>query len=336
LTTAYRTAWRLLLALVVARTAFADEAPSLTTDVTYEAPPQCPDAREFQRGIDARVGKAPRDAAARELRRLSVRIELRDDGFTGFLRAQDVDGSETSRQVSVSTCNELVEALAFLAALAMGVAADPMLAATATPEAPPAVTPPPVAKASASHSPPFHPWRFEAGGEAAMTGLVGPGVRFLPEPFIEVRHDVTSNGARTGWLSAVRLSFDRVGSSTLGPAMGGTATLTLTAGRLDACPLRVPFPGRLSIAPCVGVRVGILEGTGNNIIHASQQAKGWLSVDAMARFEWEALDWLVFEGQGGPIAPLFRYEYYFGPNKTLYNVPAIGGFAGLGAGVRFP
>jgi hypothetical protein len=174
-------------------------------------------------------------------------------------------------------------------------------------------------------------WRVSLGAEATGMTLVGPDVRFGPEPFIEVSRD-----SPRVLSPAIRISGVRIGSGDLGSPSGGSASLTLTAGRLEGCPLRWRPVPTLGLLPCVGTRVGVLEGNGSQIVNARGDTRVWVSVELLARLQWELLDWLLLELQVGGMAALFQYQFYFAPDARIYDMPVLGGFAGAGVGVRFP
>jgi len=259
---------------------------------------------------------------------LHVSIEARGGSFVGQLRVADADGAESIREVTARRCEELVDALAFLSAVTL------TLGAEGSPVAPPPSAPTPPAAPSPLPTPvPEEPrrWRFAAGGDASVILWVGPSARVSPELFLEAR--------REGGVFAptIRLSGTRVTSGELHPANGpGTASLTLTAARLEGCPIRWrPVPS-VRLLPCFGIRGGVFEGVGADVAVVRTENRTWLSVELVGRAEWAPFSWLFFELQGGGSVPILRYQFYFDPDIPLTETPAIGGFAGAGGGVRFP
>ncbi len=325
-----------LCLLLVAATAHADDGATMR--VTYAAPPACPDVGAFRASLDARVAQAPSAPSARFPGSIDVRIEPSPGtGYRGTLRVRDTDGTVSARQVGAAACDELVDALAFVTALTMGLAPPPPPPRPPPPRPPePAVLPTPV---------PLRPvpgpargqggWRVGLGVDATALSFVGPEVRFGAEPYLALALDT-----RHLFAPAFRLEGVFLGSETIQPASGGIASLTFTAGRVEACPIRWRPVPRVGLVPCAAMRAGVLRGVGTAIPNAKDTNEPWLSVEAAGRVEWEILDWLIVEAQGGGSVPLFRYEFYFvptpGAKEDLHQTPAVGWFASAGAGVRFP
>jgi hypothetical protein len=302
--------------------------------VEYHAPPGCPDAAAFQRSLDARLAPTAKADPRLALRGLRLDIEARSDRYVGELRVRDAEGLESQRELAASTCEELVDAMAFLAAVSatLGVGQSiPPPAEAAVPAAPRTAAPvtrsePPLDATKRSR------WRFAIGSEATVVSWVGPSLRLGPEPLLEARYE------RDRLVSPVlRLSGTYVTSESVSTAsLGGTASLTFIAARLESCPIRWRALRTVAISPCVGVRGGVIEGTGANIIDNNSQTKPWLSAELLGRVEWTPVGWLFFEAQGGGSVPFFRYDYLFNPGAQLTETPAVGWFAGAGGGVRFP
>src|SRR5579864_1380076 len=130
--------------------------------LTYVAPPPCPSEAEFTKRLQARL-VGPR-GAERARRSLEVRISAQADGtFVGRLSLVVADGGSTTKTLAARSCDELVDALSLVGALALQTdeaaanggeratvpSASPSASADARAE-PPAPPSAPVASASAA------------------------------------------------------------------------------------------------------------------------------------------------------------------------------------------
>jgi hypothetical protein len=134
----------------------------------------------------------------------------------------------------------------------------------------------------------------------------------------------------------VRVSALWVESRPIAPSSGGDATLTIAAARIEGCPLRLAASGSVSLLPCVGFEAGALQGSGKDIANQRAATRFWGGVDAFARLTWDASNLFVAEMQGGLTVPLVRHEFIFIPNVSIYDLPPVGAFIGIGLGVHFP
>ena len=327
---------RMATACAVLLATAQSDAEQSTPGVEYHAPPGCPDGSAFQRSLDARLAPTAKAGAGPALRGLRLDIEARSDCFVGELRVRDAEGLESRRELAASTCEELVDAMAFLAAVSATLGAIPSatpppdvaVSVAPRPAAPPATPPPKLTPAATNQG----RWRLAIGLDISLLSWVGPSVRVGPEPLLEARYERDRFVSPALRLSGVYATSESVSSASL----HGTASLTFIAARLEGCPIRWHALRTVALSPCVGVRGGVIEGTGQGIIDNNSQTKPWLSAELLGRAEWTPLRWLFVEAQAGGSVPFFRYDYLFNPGVQLTETPAIGWFTGAGGGVRFP
>jgi hypothetical protein len=317
--------------LLSSRYAEGQEVPQ-APDIQYAVAAQCPDVSVFRVRLEARVAGASKEAVAKSLRALTIRIDESPEGYTGRLVIRDTDGATSARELSAPTCDEVVDAFAVLSALTMGiVGSGPLAPARIVAKPPPAASAPPQPPPPPAAIRNVDRWRLLVGGDVAFVTLAGPTLGFGPEPFVELGRD-----ARGLWSPAFRLSGTRIAGEHPSTS-GASASLTLTTLRLDGCPVRLTFVRGLWAAPCLGLRAGMIEGSGLVGAQSNEEKNLWLSLELLARIQWAPLDWLVLEVQGGGSAPFFRYSFSFStPSDAFYETPILGGLFGGGVGVRFP
>ncbi len=117
------------------RTAEAADVESIEVD--YRAHVSCPDTSRFVSSIERRTTlfqRAPQEQ--KNVRRFEIVIEAVADSFAGRLRVRSPTGEESSRTIEARTCDEVADALAYIAAVTV----DPAASESPTPTAPPTST----------------------------------------------------------------------------------------------------------------------------------------------------------------------------------------------------
>lgn len=321
--------------------------------VAYAAPAECPDQHAFVAQVLARTPLARPAREGEPARMFTVTIHRRGQRVIGDLTVQEATGESSARTVAAKNCDDVVGALALVAALTIDPAAStaPLPPApapapapattTAQPAEPPAQPPrppdiePPAPPVSAPPRQPqptaIAPWSASAGLMGGVTGGVSPGL--MPTARLFASLASLASGA---WAPAATLSVAGGASRvSAGPTEVG---FTWVAGRLDACPVAWRPASRLALRPCAMLEGGVLRASPDDSRGlASHQARsvGWLSAGALASAELR-LGALVLRVEGGAYAPIPRYTFVFNGDETpIHRVPLVSGFAALGAGVAF-
>jgi hypothetical protein len=303
--------------------------------IEYVAAPGCVEAPRFR----ARLAALPR-AGMQDVSPGRVAIEIvRTDGqrYAGTVRVVSADGDPFERRIEAATCDEVVDALELVSALALGLEPSGLSSAPAVP----APSSPPAARPVADRSPtgaegetrsPKQSWHLGGGAHAAVITLLGPS----PQPGIGAYLSVGAEGPSV-WSPELRISALRLQSGTFETAVG-SATLTLLTASVEGCPLRVPLGHDLALRPCGGLQLGSLEGVGAGtaLSNVRPQSLGWSSLFGVARIGWTFLRYLLLEADVGLVVPLAIHHIYFGPDTTIYDVPAVGALATAGLGAHFP
>jgi hypothetical protein len=313
-------------AIVVMSVTRASIAAADAPAFSYSAPATCPTQSAFALQLASRLEAAPTPPSGTLLR---VSIESVGPTFRGRVVARDPDGVESSRVLESDSCADMVDALSLLAAISVG-----LPAAGPTAAAPPSRLPGPVSPDADSgpRRSAAARWRVTVGGDVMATSLGGPGVQLGPEAFVQVGHD----SSRSGFAPVLRITAIRTASESVHPLTGGDAIFTLEALGLETCPARWQIASSTSVVPCAALQAGSLQGKGQSVPDSQTATRLWASAGIALRLEIELARWLVAEVQGGAAAALVRHDFYFAPSDTLYSVPSVGAFGGIGFGVRFP
>lgn len=342
--------------------------------LTYRASHGCPNEAEFVARVRARTARVrpagPREAA----RTFDVAVDAGPLARGRVTIIQD-DQPVGTRSVQGDTCSEVVDAIALVVALAIdpraspprdspGPALQPALSESspsvslpdpspnptaALPRAVPPIRPPstlpeiapprnqrtsePIHDAVATdttHARPAASHHAFAGADFAVAAGVAPSALLAGVPFVGWRAN------RSTWFDpSLRLAFFRAGTGAFDVQAGGTATFTITVGRLDACPVAFTHASRVRATVCARVEAGALDAAGGGIAAAQSSLRPWFAAGPLARAEWSLVPPFFLDLEAGALFRIVADRYGFYPDVTVYNVPVVGLGAGAGLGVDF-
>lgn len=272
-----------------------------------------------------------------------------EQNYVGRLTIRDVENNAAVREVHGRTCKEVVEAVAFIAALAIDPNAVP--ARTPSGESPtaPAVAAPAATTLASSGPPQLAPsapelpppsftspeTRLFAAIRAGGISGVAPGVT----AFARLAAEVSRIIPRSPWTASLSLSLGR-GLTREIRTPAGVAHLTWTTGRLDACFLRwaIAPDAMTGLELCPVLEAGVISGTSTETNDATPRSRGWFSLGAVGRLALEIAGPVAIEVEGGATAPILRDHFYFSPvtnaSNEVYRVPAVSFFVDAGVSVR--
>ncbi|MCA9593859.1 MAG: hypothetical protein KC776_11130 [Myxococcales bacterium] len=322
----------LLAALFWATPGMAEES----APVRVRAQAACSDSDAFFQEILARTPRARRANEGEDATRFDLTIEARDGKFRGELVVESAEGGRATRRVSAATCEDVSQALALVAALAIdpeagtrGSAPEPAVAPT--PTAPPAEPAPTVTSAPAvvsapprQEEPPEDHFQIFVGVGAEATGGAVPALGIGERALVGAGWSSPSVVSPTLWLS-----FARVTGHTETDL--GRADMTLVAGRLEGCPVRLTL-GPLSALPCGGAELGRLSGQGSGIRNPNGGAAWWAAATARGALELRPGAGLALALSGGALLPITRDHFVFvdaGAERLAFRPPPVAGFFGL-------
>ncbi len=273
--------------------------------------------------IRARLGRSR--IVARGGRTLNVEIVLSDGRYTGKLSLVETDGRVTSKTLEGHDCEDLVDALSLVAALAVEDAEDDeaRIVPSATPPA--SATAAPVAPPGPVISHPFVE-RASAAVPVARTGLdlgalvaVGPA----PTPVYGgvLSFDWVSLG--DGWL---RPAFQLGAAAGFAPDLAetsGTARFAWISARAAAYLLRWALgPGGAMLRCGVVGDVGALFARGLETTSPASTSRMWLSLGVGTSLEVPLGSSFAVRPVVGVEAPLRRDRYGFG-STDFFEVPFV-------------
>jgi hypothetical protein len=297
-----------------------------------------------------------------------VTIVREGDSSTGKLSLAERSGVTSTREVVAESCEQVVTALALVAAVCIDQEwavseppetrdAEPPTAARAAkpePEAPKRLTrsaaaPPPTRSVSTAHRllarPAAResaerpaPSRFGVGADAALSTAYDE-LSLVAGIFGEL-------GLAVGPLNdaAVRLSLLHTNNSAAEQDVGAINFAWFLA-RLDLCPAGLRIGGNVvRLRPCFAAEGGAVssegsyEPTGAPPEAVPRKLRPWAAGLGQLRLEVHALGPAWLQAGAGGVVPFTRWTYNFedaeGQLTTVRQVPIVGGFGSIGVGVH--
>jgi hypothetical protein len=289
--------------------------------VRYEPAPDlgCPDESAFTGQVEARTRRVAWARAREPATVLEVVISSVPGGAAGVLTVRTPDGSTSEREVTAASCEQVLSALALVTALAL----DPD--ASTAPIAP--VVPPPASAPTAPAAPPAAPevpWVWQIGVSAELFTAFAPDPAFWVRPHVELARGDVAARLSAGWARATARSAE------------GAAALTLVAGRVELCPVRLDLGPTVLLTPCGALDAGVLGARGVDVTPSADTTRPWLTAGVSTRLSAMPFAPVVIEVGGELFATLVRDRFYVQEDTTLHKTPAVGGALGIGLGVHSP
>jgi len=294
--------------------------------MTYEAALGCPGETDLRADLDAHIHDRARARGAR----VEIILQRRGRDTTGEMTLDDRSGNRHRRSLRGRDCGDVAHALAFLAGLAIDLAApdDAVPPPSTLPVAPPAA---PVTATAPAPSPPLSAVRRFAAAMRVAAELRG-GLADTPRPVGLIGLVVEDRSRR--FAPAAGIAILGGGGALTGTR--GSAELLLLGWRLSLCPLRISRAD-VELRPCAASEVGWVWARATSLVNAPSARQTWASVEATVSLRWPASGRIFGEIEGGAIFPLVRasYTFAFEPDQPLYVVPAVTPRAAAAVGYRF-
>lgn len=344
-----RPSWRAVVACLTllgatteTRAAQADDVVLVRLD--YEGRPGCPGADFFVREVLARAPRARRARPSESARALLASVRpAAGRGLEGRLVVIDPGVAATERTVRAESCEELVTALALIAAVVI----DPLTAKTgvvdssatsaevnepsadaaagpASSAAAASITPPPAeGPLPAGRSPGL--WAFSAGVGGGLLAGSSPTILVSVLAFVEITHE-----DREVLSPALRLRFER--TSTSSNQEGGA--FVRTGGAADLCPIALRAQS-VRFQPCGRTEVAALYAKGRGVEPVRSDVRPWLAFGPVARVRVELVPPIFVELEAALMAVAIRDRFYVEPFAVVYRPPAFGATTAFAVGAAF-
>jgi hypothetical protein len=255
-------------------------------------------------------------------------------GYAGQLQIRELDGRITQRSVEGTTCDGVINALAFVAAVLVDPAQSEERAPAPLPPPPPAAVPP---------EPPAH--RALSLGLGLTTGFTTATAAAYVQPNIGAR--VSMAWDRRGLSPWITVGFDQrfdsTATSTL-TAAGRSESIETTFGGWNAhmalSPMRWPATGYYSLRPVALFEIGQITSSSSvtpDVTTKPQQSRLWLATGLGASAEARIYSPLAAVADLGFLAPINRWDYYYNTATEVhpFKVRALDLSVRLGLIVKF-
>jgi hypothetical protein len=335
------------IGLFGARTVNAQsEAVLEPISVELSAPSECPDTEALFRAIKVRTNRALR--AEQDPRVRHFRFEIATDGsrYQGTLSIREAERESSPRRVNAENCEEVIQALSVVAALAV----DPPKRPEAS-QASSAANTSGASPSNESERPAETTWQQPQPARAAMpsrtvTNAASPedirAKQYRVGFGVQVGTLTAPAGMGTGmvateigferagvWAPTVRLGVLRSLAVEIEPEFG-SASFTLTEGRLQPCALRIKLSSTMRFLPCVALHGGMLRAESRDVSNSRTEYRPWWAVGLTARAALET-GMLGLEFEVGVLVPIQRDNFRFSPDVAVYKFPNIIGQLAVGA-----
>jgi hypothetical protein len=317
--------------------------------VEYDASVDCPPVARFTEALLARSKRAEQ-VADLEQASIRFRVEARAEASTLWVT---LDEGSSRREFSGTSCEDLVETMAVVAAMVVEAepgsrlsgadrvarpepvvarASESSLAppsATAPTKAPVPAAPSATRSADSSTATPAPAMRWKL---AASAGVITETATASTPPLGGVAGMELAFRPERGWGLTSRLEVLATLPATEQGSVGD-AELRWIAGRASACGRW--GMGVFALGPCLVLDVGQLsaKGAGDQVNNAQERTMPWLAGGAMLRLEYRLTRSAALEAALG--ARLLRRHdlFYLRPAAAVFQVPAASFGAQLGVNI---
>jgi hypothetical protein len=299
----------------------------------YSAPAECPGDAAFRAEVRERASGDWEAAPGELARRITVSVSRSGERYVAAIVFLNPEGERVSRTLSGRECNDVVDGIALVTALAIQSRVEEAVAQSepeAPKPAPGASAPKPAAvvapKPPATSKSP-HDTHVRFGAAVRVASGVGPGASVGPAAFAALEWRRTRLGLGFSALWSGRVTAD-----------GVSASYRRLSLRIDGCPYAFGS-ARFWFEPCAFFEAGSLHGQGEpgaQLSEARGGASPWLVpgllLRVVARFDPVVVE---LELGGGPPLVRGRFGVVGAEERTTFRVPPFVLDGALGAGLRW-
>jgi hypothetical protein len=296
--------------------------------VQVDAPPDCATASSFWGAIGRHTTQLVPGGDAGDAT-IDLTVRRGAEQVVGELRVTRGDEAPWQRSLKGATCDEVLDGLGLVTALAFDPSAtvSPPRAAP-TPPAPPAEQVAPEARDRPPASPSTRSaWVAAVGASGSAAGLGASEPSLVYGGFVELERD------RAGVAPAFRLGVTHAESVVNVGAAG--AALAWTFVDASVCPVRADLAPSLSFRPCLAVESGLVSASPRGLERGRDLQRAWFAAVLAARLRWSVGRVFFLGGELTMMLPILRDELAAAPSTTLYLVPPVVPGGGISLGLRF-
>lgn len=334
------------VALVVARGSLSIAAPPELEPLRVElaAPPACPAEPTLFARLRTHTSRVREARPGEASRLLHVTVGAHEGGFVADLRLVE-ERDELRRRVPGKTCEEVLAAVALIAALAIDSRPGDVGATPARPDAadasPDASARGPVPRWGVDAAPPDASGAGRAATPSTITASVGTSLEAqgLGTPVFgsALWGEIT---LPTRLSPSLRLRLARSRSFTVDDSFAvdpqsRPAFFRSSTAALEGC-VALNEARPFQVRPCVQFAGGVLEAASSAFGPTQREVRPWASLGGLLQGRWFFLGPLFLEASLGLTVPLVRDDFFFRPRIVVYRAPPLVFFGNVGVGMTFP
>jgi len=313
--------WFLFAAWVSVTMSGAAQEPGSREPVrlAFAVPPGCPDEEVFWQWVSERtpgIGRSAEEAA--RLFEVSVAVleaESSARTFEGRLRVSDSrDANPTERVLEGISCEEALEALALVTALAIDQAEQARIAQEQV------VIPESRRLESSVRAPPVDPlpepvaeWRTRIGASLDVGLSRSTDVTWGPSAILGLHRDPADRSFVEGPSGRLALVWSSVETE----VEAQTARFAWWLLRVDGCPATLRVVPFLRIDPCVAFEAGVITASGERTMAPKSAVRPWFTAGPSTRLSFEISDEWTFELGAALMIALVRDRFHLASGATL-------------------
>jgi len=319
------------------RALWAQPAPT-PIYVTAHLAPECRGAGDFAQRLLTRTHRLRWANPGEPGIVFDIAAQPFQGGFVGQLQIQEIDGRFTQRAVEGTTCDGVINALAFVAAVLVDPEAAKRIESQAP--APQPLPPPPIA-------PTFETPKIFDWGIGVTLGATSATAKSLLQPNIGGRLTLAWNGP--GFSPWITVGYDQRFNSKVHTVLDSTqnqsadTTFGGWAANVALSPVRWPDTGHYFLRPAALLEIGQLTSnakiSGQNVAGRPRQSLVWLAPGVGISAEARISRPVAVVADLGIVFPSQYRDYYYttpgGGEKRAFLVPDAGLSARLGLIVKF-
>ncbi len=293
--------------------------------IAYRAPASCPAEEGFVQRLRSRLGLS--QAPARLGRTVDVQIALAEGRYVGKLTLVGADGRSTTKTLDDASCEELVDALSLVAALALET--DDVEGTARAPAPTPAPAPAPARESASTPAPAPARESAPAPGAPSRIGVALGGLAAIgpaPRPLLGAALALHWTQPGAGLFTPTLELGGAASLSPEAPEAKGTASFAWLSARAAAYVVQWPPGAGVAFRAGVVGDFGVVVAHGRDTTSPATSSRPWASPGGIVGAEVPLGSRFAIQIAAALEAPLRRDLYAFG-STDFFHVPAVVGTA---------
>lgn len=314
---------------VLARSARAESPSPIAVRTFEDLHDGCPRSPTFSERLTARLPRIHEAVDGESAIRVEARVERIGELSHGTLTL-GASSERVEREALSPSCEEVISALAVMAAVGLDEGALAAPAPEERPVAPAEIAPvsPPSSRPARAAARPLSSNRRHRRGDASPAVSLATGIQITANRAAVVLATLSGElGFRSALAPAIRLGVGRSVAENYVTQQGG-ARVQWSELLLDVC-VALFRAGQFRVGPCFDAEVGRLHADVLPPLEFRSQSRWWVTAGGSAKVAWQLHRRFSVELSGGVRVPVVRDRLFFEPDTLVYEPPPVVPFAGI-------